>query len=365
MENQSPKTNGQRPASVESVRREMEAETIENEDELETFRVEYLGRKRGKVGALFDRIPELDPEERPAFGKAVNALKEDAQAKLDAARERLQQEKRAAGPDLDLTLPGRPPMPAGSLHPLRETLGEVSGIFERFGFSVAEGPEIEDDWHNFGALNFPPDHPARDMQDTFFLKKHGYKKHEDAPTGDDSPQQRSSENQDVVLRTHTSPMQIRVMETDEPPFRVVVPGRVYRNEALSYKSYCLFYQVEGLYVDEGVSMGHLKQTLSLFARSFFGEAVETRFRPSYFPFTEPSAEMDIWWDAGAGMGGQWMEILGCGMVHPHVLESADVDPERYTGYAFGMGIDRVTMLRHDVTDIRTLYENDVRFLRQF
>lgn len=347
------------PESVEAVRREIEAETIESEEDLEAFRVDYLGRKRGKVGALFDQIPELPPEERPAFGQAVNALKEDAQAKLDAARERLEKEKRADGPDLDLTLPGRTPVPRGSLHPLRETLDEVSGIFERFGFSVAEGPEIEDDWHNFGALNFPPDHPARDMQDTFFLEKHV-----DAPAGDGRPQQKSGENQDVVLRTHTSPMQIRVMEEGAPPFRVVVPGRVYRNEALSYKSYCLFYQVEGLYVDEGVSMGHLKQTLSLFARSFFGEEVETRFRPSYFPFTEPSAEMDIWWDAGAG-GGQWMEILGCGMVHPHVLESTGVDPEKYTGYAFGMGIDRVTMLRHDITDIRTLYENDVRFLRQF
>ena len=338
------------PDAVETLRREIEAETIESEEEAEAFRIAYLGRKRGKIGALFDRIPDLDPEARPAFGKAVNALQDDARAKLEAARERLADEEGDALPELDLTLPGRPPAPAGSLHPLVETLDEVSGIFERFGFSVAEGPEIEDDWHNFGALNFPPDHPARDMQDTFFLEKH--------------ENDGSDERQDVVLRTHTSPMQIRVMEKGEPPFRVVVPGRVYRNEALSYKSYCLFYQVEGLYVDEGVSMGHLKQTLALFARRFFGDDVRTRFRPSYFPFTEPSAEMDVWWETADGAG-QWMEILGCGMVHPNVLEHAGVDPEQYTGYAFGMGIDRVTMLRHDITDIRTLYENDVRFLRQF
>ncbi|PSQ98510.1 MAG: phenylalanine--tRNA ligase subunit alpha [Bacteroidetes bacterium QS_9_68_14] len=349
------------PDAVEQLRRQVEAETIESEEEAEAFRVAYLGRKRGKVGALFDQISEMAPEERPAFGKAVNALKDDAEAKLEAARERLAQEERAAGPDLDLTLPGRPPA-RGSLHPLRETLGEVTSVFERFGFSVAEGPEIEDDWHNFGALNFPPDHPARDMQDTFFLEK---EKNEARVAGEQNGHTEDPK-QDVVLRTHTSPMQIRVMENGEPPFRVVVPGRVYRNEALSYKSYCLFYQVEGLYVDEGVSMGHLKQTLSLFARSFFGEDVETRFRPSYFPFTEPSAEMDVWWnDPETAGGGQWMEILGSGMVHPNVLENAGVDPERYTGYAFGMGIDRITMLRHDITDIRTLYENDVRFLSQF
>ena len=338
------------PDAVEKLRREIEAETIESEAEAEAFRVAYLGRKRGKVGALFGQIQDLDPEERPAFGQAVNALKEDAQAKLDEARARLEKQQRAEGPDLDLTLPGRPPAPAGSLHPLAETLDEVSGIFERFGFSVAEGPEIEDDWHNFGALNFPLDHPARDMQDTFFLEKHE----------DEGPDKK----QDVVLRTHTSPMQIRVMEAGEPPFRVVVPGRVYRNEALSYKSYCLFYQVEGLYVDEGVSMGHLKQTLALFARTFFGEDVRTRFRPSYFPFTEPSAEMDVWWQRSDG-GGQWMEILGCGMVHPNVLRSCDVDPERYTGYAFGMGVERMAMLRYGISDIRIFYENDIRFLEQF
>jgi phenylalanyl-tRNA synthetase alpha chain len=359
MENQRPKTKDQRPDAVEALRREIEAETIESEDEAEAFRVDYLGRKRGKVGALFGRIQDVPPEQRPPFGQAVNALKEAAEAKLEAARERLVEAERAEGPGFDLTLPGRPPAPAGSLHPLAETLDEVAGLFERFGFSVAEGPEIEDDWHNFGALNFPPDHPARDMQDTFFLEKH-----DGEATSNGAPQQQGGERQDVVLRTHTSPMQIRIMENGEPPFRVVVPGRVYRNEALSYKSYCLFYQVEGLYVDEVVSMGHLKQTLDLFARSFFGEDVRTRFRPSYFPFTEPSAEMDVWWGDESG-GGQWMEILGCGMVHPNVLEAAGVDAEKYTGYAFGMGIDRVTMLRYDITDIRTLYENDVRFLSQF
>ena len=221
-------------------------------------------------------------------------------------------------------------------------------MFESYGFDVEEGPEVEDDWHNFTALNFPPDHPARDMQDTFFVE---------ANTGDDDG---------VVLRTHTSPVQIRVMERDEPPVRVVVPGRVYRNEAISYKSYCLFHQVEGLYVDKGVTMADLKQILHAFAKTLFGDDVRMRFRPSFFPFTEPSAEVDIWWaDDNLPGGGRWLEILGCGMVDPNVLKAVDIDPEIYTGYAFGMGVERIAMLRYGIEDIRILYENDVRFLEQF
>ena len=225
------------------------------------------------------------------------------------------------------------------------------------GFAVAEGPEIEDDWHNFTALNFPPEHPARDMQDTLFVE----------PPGSPS----SPGGRGVVMRTHTSPVQIRVLENTAPPVRVIVPGRVYRNEALSYKSYCLFHQVEGLYVDEGVTFADQKELLHVFARALFGEDVRMRFRPSFFPFTEPSAEVDIWWaDAdrersGLPGGGRWMEILGCGMVDPAVLENCGVDPERYTGYAWGMGVERIAMLRYGVGDIRLFYENDVRFLRQF
>ena len=246
------------------------------------------------------------------------------------------------------------PVAPGSLHVLTQTLADIQDIFRSFGFAVARGPEIEDDWHNFSALNFPADHPARDMQDTFFL--------EPPPP----------EGRGVVLRTHTSPVQVRALEAQPPPLRLIAPGRVFRNEAISYKSYCLFHQVEGLVVDEGVSFADLKAMLTAFARAFFGASdgpareARMRFRPSFFPFTEPSAEVDVWWadDALPG-GGRWMEILGSGMVDPNVLTNVGVDPERYTGYAFGMGVERLAMLRHGIDDIRLLYENDVRFLRQF
>jgi phenylalanyl-tRNA synthetase alpha chain len=215
------------------------------------------------------------------------------------------------------------------------------------GYAVVEGPEVEDDYHCFGALNFPPDHPARDMQDTLFL--------EDPPPA----------GRGILLRTHTSTMQIRVMEAGPPPYRVIVPGRVYRNEAISYKSFCLFSQVEGLCIDEGVTFADLKETIRLFAVQIFGQDPKMRFRPSFFPFTEPSAEVDIWWEGQDGADGQWLEIMGCGMVDPNVLDEVGVDPERYTGFAFGMGIDRIAMLRHNIADIRLLYENDIRFLKQF
>ncbi len=335
--------------AVDALRQDLEAEAIGSEEEAERFRVKYLGRKQGRITQLFKQIGEIPAEERPAFGQAMGALKARAEELLEKAEARLQSSDGGGGaaPEIDLTLPGRRPF-AGSVHPLTQTLDDMVRIFERFGFAVAEGPEIEDDWHNFGALNFPPDHPARDMQDTFFLEKN-------APAG-----------QDILLRTHTSPVQIRVLEEEVPPVRVVVPGRVYRNEAISYKSFCLFHQIEGLYVAEGVSMADLKRTLTLFAQAFFGADVKMRFRPSFFPFTEPSAEVDIWWaDPEIEGGGRWLEILGCGMVHPNVLKAVDLDPERYTGYAFGMGVERPAMLRYGISDIRVFYENDVRFLEQF
>ena len=336
------------PDDIDELREQIEAESIESEDEAEAFRIKYLGRNQGAIPALFDRIGDLPPEERPTFGKRVNALKDRAQERLDEARARLkrdEQHAKAFGADVDLTLPGRRGF-RGSIHPLTQTLDEILRILRGLGFSTHEGPEIETDWHNFAALNFPPDHPARDMQDTFFLK--------DAPT-----------EEPTVLRTHTSPGQIRIMESEPPPIRVAVPGRVYRNEAISYKSFCLFHQVELLYVDEGVTMAQLKQVLYSLARALFGEDVTLRFRPSYFPFTEPSAEVDVWWEGEEGDDGQWMEILGCGMVHPNVFEAVGVDPEQYTGYAVGMGVERMTMLRHGIDDIRIFYENDARFLQQF
>ncbi|HHP7238057.1 phenylalanine--tRNA ligase subunit alpha [Longibacter sp.] len=333
---------------IDALRDQIESETIESEEEAEAFRIQYLGRKQGAITNLFGQISEIPPEERPAFGKNVNALKAMAEQKLESALQSLQREQQGGAADIDLTLPGRRDF-RGTLHPLTQTLNEILRILRRLGFETYEGPEVESDWHNFTALNFPPDHPARDMQDTFFVK--------DAPDAEDGP---------AVLRTHTSPAQIRIMQEQDVPLRVAVPGRVYRNEAISYKSFCLFHQVELLYVDEGVSMAALKQTLFALARALFGEDVRLRFRPSYFPFTEPSAEVDVWGEKpDHADGGEWMEILGCGMVHPNVFRSAGVDPERYTGYAVGMGVERMTMLRYGIDDIRTFYENDVRFLDQF
>ncbi|WP_456428791.1 phenylalanine--tRNA ligase subunit alpha [Rhodocaloribacter sp.] len=331
----------------DELQRAIEAEPLDTEEAIDRFRIRYLSRKQGRITELLKQIPTVAPEERKAFGQRVNRLKKLVEARIETARERLRRSRTTARPEVDLTLPGRRPLP-GSTHPLTQTLEDIKRVFTSYGFSIAEGPEIEDDWHNFTALNFPPDHPARDMQDTFFIE----------------PPER--EHGGILLRTHTSPVQIRVMESEPPPYRVIVPGRVYRNEAISYKSYCLFHQVEGLCVDEGITLGDLKQVLHAFARAMFGEDVKMRFRPSFFPFTEPSAEVDIWWpDPALPDGGKWLEILGCGMVDPNVFEAVGVDPERYTGYAFGMGIERIAMLRYDIGDIRTFYENDVRFLAQF
>jgi len=342
-----PNTSTDARTALDGLSAAVETDPLETADDVEAYRIRYLGMRQGRITELLKRIPELDPPDRKAFGQTLNALKKRAEARVQEASYRLAQSGAGGDADLDLTLPGRRP-PLGSMHPITRTLHEIRRVFQSLGFSVAEGPEIEDDWHNFTALNFPPDHPARDMQDTFFVE----------PT--------DREHGGILLRTHTSPVQIRVMMARKPPVRVIVPGRVYRNEAISYKSYCLFHQVEGLYVDEGVSMADLKDVLHTFAKAVFGDDVRMRFRPSFFPFTEPSAEVDIWWrDESLPGGGRWLEILGCGMVDPAVLEAVDVDPERYTGYAFGMGVERIAMLRHNITDIRILYENDVRFLEQF
>ena len=331
----------------DQLRKEIEEAVIDSKESLESFRVRYLGRKNGRIKSLSEKMRDIESSARPAFGKNINALKELIGDRLDTAQRTLNRSTHVGPTDVDLTLPGRRPR-LGSAHPLTQTEEEIKRIFGRYGFSVAEGPEIEDDWHNFTALNFPPDHPARDMQDTFFLKE---------ATGDQEA---------VVLRTHTSPVQIRVMKSQEPPIRVIVPGRVYRNESITFKSYCVFHQVEGLYVDEGVSLADLKQVLHMFARAIFGEDVKTRFRPSFFPFTEPSAEFDIWMpNPELPDGGRWLEILGCGMVDPNVLEAVGIDSERYTGYAFGMGIERIAMLRYGIKDLRIFYENDIRFLEQF
>ncbi len=332
---------------LDQLRRDIEAAALDTPEAVDAFRIRYLGRKNGLITDLFKALKDVPPADKPAMGQLVNAVKMRAEARIEEALLQHQDDAASAVDGVDLTLPGRP-VQMGSDHPLTQTLQEITRIFAHFGFDVAEGPEIEDDWHNFTALNFPPDHPARDMQDTFFLRE-----------GRD-------DDEAVVLRTHTSPVQIRVMKETPPPIRVIVPGRVYRNESITYKSFCLFHQVEGLYVDEGVTFADLKQILNLFARAIFGNDVVTRFRPSFFPFTEPSAELDIWWpNPDLPGGGRWMEILGSGMVDPNVLEAVGIDAERYTGYAFGMGVERIAMLRYDIKDIRVFYENDIRFLEQF
>ena len=328
---------------TDALRNEIENFTINTEDELEQFRLTFLSRN-GKISAMFSKMGEIPKENRAEAGKTMNAVKNLAETKYEEAEKKLAHEDselQNAADDITLTTPSAP---VGSYHPLTIVLNDMKEIFLRMGFSVEHGPELEDDFHNFTALNFPPNHPARDIQDTFFIRK------------SDTP-----DEEDLVLRTHTSPVQIRLMENDTPPFRAIIPGRVYRNEAITYKSNNLFNQVEGLYVDKNVSVGDLKLTLVTFARLLYGSDVKYRIRPGFFPFTEPSLEMDIW----SRERGEWLEILGCGMVDPNVFEAVGYDPETYTGFAFGMGVDRIAMLRYGITDIRTLYQNDTRFLEQF
>ena len=333
-------------SDIENVRNEISSYNLDTEEAIEAFRLTYLSRK-GIITELLAGIGKAEPQDRARLGKELNALKQLAKTRFDEAKTTL-----SAGKSADITatddptLPP-PPFPTGSTHPLSQTLEEIKNIFYRLGFTIADGPELEDDFHNFTALNFPPEHPARDMQDTFFIRKD-----EEDPS------------RDLVLRTHTSPVQIRLMKEQKPPVRAIMPGRVYRNESITAKSYCLFHQVEGLYVDKNVSLADLKHTLITFAGHLFGKNLKYRIRPSFFPFTEPSLEMDIWWETG-NRPGQWMEILGAGMVHPNVLKAVDIDPEIWTGFAFGMGVERITMSRYEIDDIRLLYDNDVRFLNQF
>jgi len=313
--------------------------------DIEELRIKYLSRN-GVVAKLFEELKSVSPEEKPLLGKELNNLRQSVQQQFDAKKELLENTEKKSASYIDLTLPGRN-YEIGSKHLLTQTVDEIKSIFKRFGFSVHEGPELESDYYNFEALNFAPDHPARDMQDTFFI------------------------NDEFLLRTHTSPVQIRLMEQSKPPIRAIMPGKVYRNEAISSRSYCLFHQVEGLYVDSNVTFAELKGTLVAFAKQFYGSQLKYRFRPSYFPFTEPSAEMDITCFICKGEGCKvckhsgWLEILGCGMVDPNVLKAVGYDPEKVSGYAFGMGIERTAMLKYGISDIRLFFDNDIRFLRQF
>ncbi len=332
---------------LKSLQQEMLAHPPESGEQLEAFRLKYLSRK-GIIPALFESLKQLSPEKKKEVGKPLNELKQLAEGKLKEWTGLLENTGLAVDGGIDLTLP---PIPntLGSLHPLSLTHYRIIEIFERLGFNVADGPEIEDDWRNFSALNFPENHPAREMQDTFFISK----------------------NPDILLRTHTSNVQIRLMEKQKPPVRAIMPGRVYRNEAVSARAHCFFHQVEGLYVDKNVSFADLKQTLYHFAKEMFGKDTKIRLRPSFFPFTEPSAEIDVSCFICHGKGcnickhSGWVEIAGSGMVHPNVLRNVRVDPEEFTGFAFGMGIERITMLRYGIDDLRLFSENDIRFLKQF
>ncbi len=331
---------------INALKAEIEALQAASPAEVEELRIKYLSKK-GLVPALFNDFRNVPAEMKREVGQALNALKNLATDRINALREQASEGAGDAGA-LDLTRTATP-LPLGTRHPLSLVRERIIDIFRRLGFSVAEGPEVEDDWHVFESLNFAPDHPARDMQDTFFIQR--------------SP--------DVLLRTHTSSVQTRVMEKQQPPVRIICPGRVYRNEAISARAHCFFHQVEALYIDRHVTFADLRQTLLYFAREMFGPDTQIRLRPSYFPFTEPSAEMDISCDLCGGKGCSfckgtgWVEILGCGMVDPNVLRSCGIDPEEYSGFALGMGIERITNLRYRVKDLRMFSENDVRFLREF
>ncbi len=317
----------------------------ESKDHIEDFRLKYLSKK-GVIPSLFNDFKQVLPEDRKEMGILLNELKQKAQEMLDIQQTRFAGVKEEKA-QIDSSLP--PKKMTGGRHPISLVRRDINSIFERLGFKIAEGPEIEDDFHNFTALNFPEEHPARDMQDTFFISK--------------SP--------DVALRTHTSSVQVRVMEQGKLPIRIIAPGRVFRNEAISARAHCIFHQIEGLYIDKDVSFADLKQTLYFFAREFFGPETKIRFRPSYFPFTETSAEMDVSCNICGGKGcnickySGWVEILGCGMVDPNVLKACGIDSNVYSGYAFGMGIERITMMKYQINDLRLFFENDLRFLKQF
>lgn len=345
---------------------EVASAEAENADEVERLRIALIGRN-GSITALFDAFKEVSPEEKRAYGQRLNQLKKAAQQRIEELKAAVESSPVAQVSSLDLSAPALTGS-TGSLHPITIVRQRIVDIFSRLGYTVSHGPEVEDDHHNFGALNFPPDHPARDMQDTFFV----------GLTPDPSPRERGikesvsiSGAEDWALRTHTSSVQVRVMESSKPPIRTISPGRVYRNEAISARAHCMFHQVEALYVDKGVCFAELKGTIDHFVKALFGKDVSIRLRPSYFPFTEPSAEVDMSCSICGGSGcnickhSGWVEIMGCGMVDPAVLTNCGIDPEEYSGFALGMGIERITQLLYRVPDLRMYWENDVRFLDQF
>lgn len=332
---------------IERYKAEIDSFSPRHPRELEDFRVRFLGSK-GIVRSLFSEMKNVPAEKKRTLGQSLNAFHKFAEEKYASFKNDLTLSKEPDQEATDLTLPAEP-QPLGAKHPVNIIRGQIIHIFEKLGFTIAEGPEVEDDWHNFTALNITEDHPARDMQDTFYIRR----------------------DPDLVLRTHTSSVQVRVMEQGHLPIRIICPGRVFRNETISARAHCFFHQVEGLYIDEEVSFADLKQTLYFFVKEMFGEDSGIRFRPSYFPFTEPSAEMDISCLICGGKGCAvckhtgWVEILGCGMVHPHVLENCGINSAKYTGFAFGMGIERIAMLKYQIKDLRLFSENDIRFLKQF
>lgn len=331
---------------IQELIAEAEAFKAQTKEEVEAFRIKYLGKK-GLLNQYFAEFKNVANDQKKEFGQTINKLKKTAEDKVNTLKNELEDKEEVKGVYGDLSRPGQP-IAIGARHPISIVKNQIIEIFSRIGFNVSEGPEIEDDWHNFTALNLPEHHPARDMQDTFFIQT----------------------NPDVLLRTHTSSVQVRYMENNKPPIRTISPGRVYRNEAISARSHCFFHQVEGLYIDKDVSFADLKQTLQHFTTEMFGKS-KIRLRPSYFPFTEPSAEVDVYWgletetDYKMTKGTGWLEIMGCGMVDPNVLENCGIDSKEYSGFAFGMGIDRIALLLHQISDIRLLSENDVRFLEQF
>ena len=333
---------------IEALMAEIEALTCKTEQEIEEARVRLLGKK-GEVTKLFEEFRTVAPEMKREFGQKLNVLKNAAAAKIESLREAAAETPATGAASFDYTMPGDP-VSLGSRHPVSIAREEIVGIFRKFGYDVAEGPEVEDDWHVFEALNFPPEHPAREMQDTFFI------------SDSDNP---------VLLRTHTSSVQVRAMEKMPLPIRIVCPGRVFRNEAISARAHCIFHQVEGLYIDENVTFADMKQAILLFAREMFGAQSQIRMRPSYFPFTEPSAEVDVSCNICGGKGCNickgtgWLEIMGCGMVDPNVLEASGIDSKKYSGFAFGMGVERIAMLKWQVRDLRNYFENDLRFLKEF
>ena len=333
---------------IQALLERVEAFAPKTAAEIEEFRIRILGKK-GELTALMEEFKGVAPELKRELGQKLNHLKNAALDRINALKSELEEAQMASQSEVsDMSRPGSAET-LGSRHPIALVKNQIVEIFSRLGYTVAEGPEIEDDWHVFSALNFPPEHPARDMQDTFFIEK----------------------QPDILLRTHTSSIQVRTMEHQKPPIRVICPGRVFRNEAISYRAHCIFHQVEGLYIDKGVSFADMKQSLLYFAKELFGESATIRMRPSYFPFTEPSAEVDVSCNLCGGKGCNvckgtgWLEIMGCGMVDPNVLTANGIDPKEYSGFAFGMGVERIAMLKYGVKDLRLYFENDVRFLHQF